>query len=160
MITTAYITPHIIAPHDQIITFMKNVILLYPKIDFVCDQHFYIAWDRTATIGSTSDCYCNTSHNENDKRKVMVDAINGNINNMNNISRNGIIVSIGEFSHATYNISSVADRTEETLKTMFKTQIEQCNHNNIECFFWTWKMPYGGCHQDAWSLEYFVDKYV
>ena len=40
---------------------------------------------------------------------------------------------------------------------MYEYQIEGYKTQGLESvYFWTWRVPYGGVHEDAWSLKFYL----
>ena len=65
-----------------------------------------------------------------------------------------------EFSLATYHDSDNACRGLNMLQMMYAAQAEGFESQGINerSLFWTWKMPYGGTHEAAWSVQSYFRK--
>jgi hypothetical protein len=60
-------------------------------------------------------------------------------------------------SLATFENSNVACRGDTVLSAMFNAQKQSFEDQGLEAaWFWTWKMPYGGSHEYAWSLKHYL----
>lgn len=62
----------------------------------------------------------------------------------------------GEFSASTHHsvLRSCLDIT--TLRTSYQKQLEAANDADIDLFWWSWKMPFGGAFRRAWSFKHFL----
>ncbi len=43
-----------------------------------------------------------------------------------------------------------------TLRMMMETQVRMSKLADVELFFWSYKMPYGGAFRNAWSLKHLM----
>ncbi|GMH88601.1 hypothetical protein TL16_g11200 [Triparma laevis f. inornata] len=128
----------------------------------VLDIHHYFAWD-----GGHNGCYEEDSCSfqcSDSATKEGLDNIKGIVRDGAESSHsfffdNGTIplVSCSEYSLATYDTSEAACRGQSILDAMFLGQKKSFKDQGLfGAFFWTWKMPYGGAHENAWSLKKFL----
>ena len=61
-----------------------------------------------------------------------------------------------EFSASTQNDVLRSCLDDGTLRASYTTQTESADYNDVELFWWSWKMPYGGAFRNAWSLKHFL----
>jgi hypothetical protein len=68
------------------------------------------------------------------------------------------LLSCSEFSLATYHDSNNACRGANMLDMMYSAQADGLEAQGIldRSMFWTWKMPYGGSHEEAWSIQHYL----
>ncbi|GMH95071.1 hypothetical protein TrST_g1564 [Triparma strigata] len=128
----------------------------------VLDIHHYFAWD-----GGHNGCYeegscsyqCSDSTTEEGLSAIQEIIKDGAAESHKFFFDNGTIplVSCSEYSLATYDTSNDACRGQAVLNAMFQGQKDSFREQGLfGAFFWTWKMPYGGTHEDAWSLKKFL----
>jgi hypothetical protein len=70
------------------------------------------------------------------------------------------LISCSEFSLATYHDSNNACRGIDMLDMMYSAQAEGFAKQGMDdmAMFWSWKMPYGGSHEDGWSIQNYFKK--
>lgn len=70
------------------------------------------------------------------------------------------LIACSEFSLATYHRSNNACRGPNMLDMMYGAQASGFESQNMldRSMFWTWKMPYGGTHEAAWSLQNYFQR--
>ena len=59
----------------------------------------------------------------------------------------------GEFSTSTHHRVRHACNDIETLKASYLAQVDAAQRANVELYYWSYKMPYGGAFQSAWSFS-------
>jgi hypothetical protein len=68
------------------------------------------------------------------------------------------LIACSEFSLATYHDSAQACRGIDILGVMYDAQVKGFEAQKLyDAMFWTWKMPYGGTHENGWSLSKYYD---
>lgn len=70
------------------------------------------------------------------------------------------LLACSEFSLASYHDSNNACRGYDMLDMMYDAQAQGFILQGVQdrSMFWTWKVPYGGSHEDGWSLQNFLRK--
>ena len=61
-----------------------------------------------------------------------------------------------EFSASTHHSIRHAFNDISTLKMMYEMQVAAANDVNVELFWWSYKMPYGGAFRSALRLKHVV----
>lgn len=132
----------------------------------ILDTHVYYAWN--AGLSGCSNMYddcawsCSVDTNDDSFAAVAAQINEAAMNSHSNFLNNGSIPLQGcsEFSLATYHDSDNACRGLNMLQMMYTAQAEGFEAQGIEerSMFWTWKMPYGGTHEAAWSVQSYFRK--
>ena len=127
----------------------------------ILDIHHYFAWD-----GGHNGCYdgscaytCADSATSEGIDSINSFIADGAVNSHQFFFDNGSIplVSCSEYSLATYDLSASSCRGSTILTAMHGEQAEGFKNQGLYgAYFWTWKMPYGGTHEEAWSLKNFL----
>lgn len=68
----------------------------------------------------------------------------------------GLRLASAEFSASTHHSVRHACNDVTTLKTMLQTQVDVASAADVELFWWSYKMPYGGAFRSAWSLKHLL----
>ena len=58
----------------------------------------------------------------------------------------------GEFSSSTHHRVRHACNDVDTLKTSYLTQMKAAQQANVQMYYWSFKMPFGGAFRSAWSF--------
>lgn len=152
-------------PDEESLSFMINT---FSKDELnqwaILDVHTYYAW-----AGSLSGCmWLNGDCGWECLVDTDTDAFAGVTDMMISASKsshaffinNGSVplVACSEFSLATYHDSNNACRGVDMLDMMYDAQADGFDAQGMldKSMFWTWKMPYGGSHEDAWSLQNYL----
>lgn len=132
----------------------------------ILDTHVYYAWNAGLS-GCTSmndDCAwsCSVDNDQDDFALVSSQIHDAAAKSHSNFLSNTSIPLQGcsEFSLATYHDSNNACRGLNMLEMMYSAQAEgfEAQGINDRSLFWTWKMPYGGSHEAAWSVQSYFRK--
>lgn len=68
----------------------------------------------------------------------------------------GLRLASAEFSASTHHSVRHACNDVTTLKMMLETQVDMAAAADVELFWWSYKMPYGGAFRPAWSLKHLL----
>lgn len=68
----------------------------------------------------------------------------------------GLRLASAEFSASTHHSVRHACNDVSTLRMMLETQVKMAKLENLELFFWAYKMPYGGAFRSAWSFKHLL----
>eukprot|EP00986_Skeletonema_menzelii_P019720 scaffold29018_cov166-Skeletonema_menzelii.AAC.2 len=68
----------------------------------------------------------------------------------------GLKLASAEFSASTHHSIRHACNDVTTLKMMLETQVRMAATADVELFWWSYKMPYGGAFRSAWSLKHLL----
>ena len=68
----------------------------------------------------------------------------------------GLKLASAEFSASTHHSVRHACNDVATLRTTYEMQLHAANQANVELFWWSYKMPYGGAFRSAWSLRHLL----
>jgi len=130
----------------------------------ILDVHHYFAWD-----GGHNGCFpsddnqcsynCSDSATDSGLDAISSTIIDGAKSSHEFFFADGSIplVSCSEYSLATFDRSEQACRGATILKSMFDNQATSFEKQGLYgAYFWTWKMPYSGAHEEAWSLKNFL----
>mmetsp|Transcript_5953 Transcript_5953/g.11279 ORF Transcript_5953/g.11279 Transcript_5953/m.11279 type:complete len:463 (-) Transcript_5953:46-1434(-) len=127
----------------------------------ILDIHHYFAWD-----GGHNGCYdgscaytCADSATSEGLDSITSLIGDGAVSSHQFFFDNGTIplVSCSEYSLATYDLSASSCRGSTILTAMHDEQAKGFENQGLYgAYFWTWKMPYGGTHEEAWSLKNFL----
>jgi len=132
----------------------------------VLDVHVYYAWDgsRSGCMDMYDDCSyaCSVDTSSESYAEVVSNMYASAATSHSFFISNGSVPLVGcsEFSLATYHDSNNACRGYNMLQMMHDAQAEGFAAQGMQdkSLFWTWKMPYGGSHEDAWSLQNYLQK--
>ncbi|KAL3774304.1 hypothetical protein ACHAW5_006966 [Stephanodiscus triporus] len=126
----------------------------------VLDMHHYHAWGgecRGSVEGSPTGSYACAD----DEAKAMVFkkcadwpfAFRGA---MESECGKGLRLASAEFSAATHHSVRHACNDVSTLRLMLESQVNMSRLADVELFFWSYKMPYGGAFRNAWSFKHLM----
>ncbi|GKY93600.1 hypothetical protein MPSEU_000327400 [Mayamaea pseudoterrestris] len=59
----------------------------------------------------------------------------------------------GEFSSSTFHSVLQSCTDAATIRKSYLAQIEAARKANVNLFYWSWKMPFGGAFRQAWSFK-------
>mmetsp|Transcript_15951 Transcript_15951/g.26731 ORF Transcript_15951/g.26731 Transcript_15951/m.26731 type:complete len:440 (-) Transcript_15951:290-1609(-) len=132
----------------------------------ILDTHVYYAWNAGLS-GCTlmnEDCawMCSVDSDESGfaavTEQIRAAAASSHSNFLSNTSIP--LQGCSEFSLATYHDSENACRGFNMLEMMYAAQADGFEAQGIldRSLFWTWKMPYGGSHEAAWSVQSYFRK--
>ena len=68
----------------------------------------------------------------------------------------GLKLASAEFSASTHHSVRHACNDVSTLKTTYEMQVQAATQANVELFWWSYQMPYGGSFRNAWSLKHLL----
>lgn len=68
----------------------------------------------------------------------------------------GLKLASAEFSASTHHSVRHACNDVSTLKTTYEMQIHAAKQADVELFWWSYQMPYGGAFKSAWSLKHLL----
>ena len=68
----------------------------------------------------------------------------------------GARLASAEFSASTHHLVRHACNDVTTLRYSYQQQIEAAKAANVELFWWSYKMPYGGAFRPAWSFKHLM----
>ncbi|KAL7536458.1 hypothetical protein ACHAXR_010226 [Thalassiosira sp. AJA248-18] len=68
----------------------------------------------------------------------------------------GLRLASAEFSASTHHSVRHACNDLSTLKMMLESQVNVAKSVDVELFWWSYKMPYGGAFRRAWSLKHLL----
>jgi len=68
----------------------------------------------------------------------------------------GLRLASAEFSASTHHSVRHACNDVTTLKMMLESQVSEAKNADVELFWWSYKMPYGGAFRRAWSLKHLL----
>ena len=68
----------------------------------------------------------------------------------------GLRLASAEFSASTHHSVRHACNDVTTLKMMLERQVDMAEAADVELFWWSYKMPYGGAFRSAWSLKHLM----
>ncbi|KAL7482681.1 hypothetical protein ACHAW6_008338, partial [Cyclotella cf. meneghiniana] len=68
----------------------------------------------------------------------------------------GLRLASAEFSASTHHSVRHACNDVSTLRTTYDMQIRAARQADVELFWWSYKMPYGGAFRSAWSLKHLL----
>jgi hypothetical protein len=126
----------------------------------VLDMHHYVAWSegcQGAVDGPPSGNYTCGDNPEraatfarcmtwaNVYRSVMDDEL----------GKGAKLVS-GEFSASTHHLVRHACNDLDTLRAFYLGQVRVAEKADVELYWWSFKMPYGGAFRPAWSFKHFM----
>ena len=118
----------------------------------VLDVHFYLAWGNT---GCESGCAFKCSDpipKIAESVRASAAAFIGSIKRP--AETYGVKhFSIGEWSLATHRDSSKGCSDSVVSQTVYKSQLKAFKAMGAKNFFWGWKMPSAGLHENFWSMD-------
>lgn len=62
----------------------------------------------------------------------------------------------GEFSSSTHHSVLRSCLDISTLKQSYLGQVQAASRSNVQLYYWSWKMPYGGAFRAAWSFRHLL----
>lgn len=68
----------------------------------------------------------------------------------------GLRLASAEFSAGTHHSVRHACNDASTLRLMLEGQVADARGADVELFWWSWKLPYGGAFRRAWSLRHLL----
>jgi len=68
----------------------------------------------------------------------------------------GLRLASAEFSASTHHSVRHACNDLPTLEMMLESQVNAAKNADVELFWWSYKMPYGGAFRSAWSLKHLL----
>mmetsp|Transcript_15969 Transcript_15969/g.28878 ORF Transcript_15969/g.28878 Transcript_15969/m.28878 type:complete len:292 (+) Transcript_15969:1-876(+) len=68
----------------------------------------------------------------------------------------GLRLASAEFSAGTHHSIRHGCNDVATLETMLVSQVDAARGADVELFWWSYKMPYGGAFRNAWSLKHLL----
>ena len=68
----------------------------------------------------------------------------------------GLRLASAEFSASTHHSVRHACNDPPTLKMMLESQVDVARDADVELFWWSYRMPYGGAFRGAWSLKHLL----
>ena len=127
----------------------------------ILDVHHYFAWDpgHNGCYDGSCSYTCADSATSDGVDEITSLISEGASNSHQFFFDNGTIplVSCSEYSLATYDLSASSCRGSTILSAMHVEQADGFESQGLYgAYFWTWKMPYGGTHEEAWSLKNFL----
>ncbi|GIQ81942.1 hypothetical protein KIPB_002989 [Kipferlia bialata] len=127
----------------------------------VLDVHSYYAWDWPASGCYDGSCAYECSDSATAEGLDHIHDIVWDTAEYTHtyFVANGTVpmVACTEYSLATLNLSNTACRSKPILDEMYYNQLLGFEEQGLYAsFFWTWRMPYGGTHEYAWSLKYYL----
>lgn len=75
---------------------------------------------------------------------------------LENECEKGLRLASAEFSASTHHSVRHACNDVTSLKLMLETQVDVAANADVELFWWSYKMPYGGAFRSAWSLKHLL----
>merc|ERR1740121_598655 len=124
----------------------------------VMDQHNYMAWGGSLQSGRTTSggkYFCDDA----------LDSITQVLRTESNKWADSLkssypdsLLSITEFSVGTYDQAMEACADPLVIRAFMTEQVASFQKNDIEPYFWTWRMPYGPAFEPGWSLKYILGK--
>jgi len=123
----------------------------------VLDLHFYLAWGNT---GCESGCAFKCS---DPLQQIAANVRTATAAFIGSIKRPAETYgvkrfSIGEWSLATHHDSKMGCSDSNVLQTIYQSQLRAFKSLGTKNFFWGWKMPHGGLHEDYWSMDTFQSR--
>jgi hypothetical protein len=126
----------------------------------VLDMHHYHAWEPSCQGASDGPPVGNYTCGDNLGRrdalercsswaKIYRDAVDSECGT-------GAKLASAEFSASTHHRVRHACNDLGTLRASYDAQIEAAEKSNVELFWWSYKMPYGGAFRPAWSFKHFM----
>lgn len=127
----------------------------------ILDVHHYHAWDDTCQGTSdgipTGNYTCSDRMNREktlNKCTLWVqDIYRKTVNEQ--CGYNTKLVS-AEFSSSTHHLVKHACNDITTLRSTYTKQVNMAYESNVELFYWSYKMPYGGAFRSAWSFKHLM----
>mmetsp|Transcript_55776 Transcript_55776/g.104623 ORF Transcript_55776/g.104623 Transcript_55776/m.104623 type:complete len:530 (+) Transcript_55776:27-1616(+) len=122
----------------------------------VADVHWYVAWSNGACDGRTvkGGAYSCSAPLAEVQRKLHWCAKDAS-SRLRFLFGKGL-VAVTEFSAGTFHTARYACSESNILRAFLNEQVSAFTSDNIEPFFWTWKMPFGPNFEPGWSLKYIL----
>lgn len=128
----------------------------------ILDMHRYHAWDHDCqgTVDGGSDlgsyvCSDETGRNAIlDKCAMWASSIYRK--SIDDECGPGAKIVSAEFSAATHHLVKHACNDITTLRATYTKQVHAAQQANVELFWWSFKMPYGGSFRNAWSFQHLM----
>jgi len=126
----------------------------------VLDMHHYHAWSSDCSGASDGPPFANYTCSDTNARNEALERCT----NWARLFRStideecgpGAKLMAGEMSASTHHSVRHACNDKTTLKTTYEMQHKAAQDANVNIFFWSFKMPYGGAFRPAWSLKHFL----
>merc|ERR1712032_1549163 len=123
----------------------------------VMDIHWYSAWAGDACSGRTAEggaYFCD------DPIEEIREKVQGCIKGFTQKLAHNFpgLKATSEFSLGTYDQALFACTDPAPLGVFLNEQVKAFNQDNIQPFFWTWRMPYGPAFEPGWSLKHALGK--
>ncbi|CAE7250949.1 exgA [Symbiodinium pilosum] len=122
----------------------------------IADVHWYVAWDsghcdgRTVKGGAFS-CSAPLA----DVRGKLNWCAHDASSRLRHLFGKGL-VAVTEFSAGTFHQARYACSDSKVVRAFLEEQVKAFRSDQIEPFFWTWKMPFGPNFEPGWSLKYLL----
>lgn len=127
----------------------------------VLDMHHYHAWDPTcsgAVDGPPKGNYTcgDTVARDATFERCMLWATSSYRASIEKECGRGAKLASAEFSAGTNHQVRHACNDASSLRATYLAQLEAAEEANVETFFWSYKMPYGGAFRNAWSFKHLM----
>lgn len=118
----------------------------------VFDQHWYTAWDGGRCDGRVLPGGGYLCDEPLDKVRELLRSCAKGFTQLLTSHIQGL-KSCSEFSAGTFADAVVACNDRKLLRAFLEEQIAVFKEDDVEPFFWTWRMPYGPSFEMGWSLK-------
>ena len=127
----------------------------------ILDMHHYHAWEPACmgtSDGPPSGNYTcgNTASRADALRRCSSWATEAFRKAIDEECGVGAKLASAEFSASTHHRVNRACNDIGTLRASYEAQIDAAEDANVELFWWSYKMPYGGAFRPAWSFKHFL----
>lgn len=142
--------------HSAVPWFLKTFSQEERETWAIADVHWYVAWSNGVCDGRTVEggAYsCSSPLSE--VRGKLSSCAHGASARLRSLFGKGL-VAVTEFSAGTFHQARYACSDSQILRAFLEEQITAFRSDDIEPFFWTWKMPFGPNFEAGWSLKYLL----
>ena len=126
----------------------------------VLDIHHYLAWGDAcsgAVEGPPTGRYaCSDEKARNEVLRKCLQWTSIYRETLETECEPGLKLASAEFSASTHHSVRHACNDVSTVRTMYEMQLHAAREAEVELFWWSYQMPYGGAFRIAWSLKHLL----
>lgn len=156
----AFIKPNMMKRTGYIASFWRSVTTLEERKSWaIVDYHRYHAWDpgcQGSSDGINGKYTCSDIAARTQTLNKCTQWAKSYRSVIDKECGQGTKLVSAEFSPATHHSVRHACQDVSTLKASYEKQTKTALDNNIELFYWSYQMPYGGAFRNAWSFKQFL----
>jgi hypothetical protein len=130
----------------------------------ILDVHHYHAWDDNCQGASDGISFGNYTCSDTIQREQTLNKCAAWVHDtyrttIDEQCGDGTKLISAEFSSSTHHFVKHACNDVTTLRSTYTKQLLMALKSNVELFYWSYKMPYGGAFRSAWSFTHLMYRF-